>query len=478
MSLRLVTLLSASALVICLVGCKQESTSQGPKSTEPAPSMQTLSANEAKNIARDAWLFGLPLVYIGTQVDVTTHVTKPDATRAPINQFVHYRAFPDPDNKTIVGFNVDTLYSLAQLDLSKEPLVLSVPPMGERFWLMQIIDAWNNVPHAPGSRSVGAKGGNFGLVGPDWTGTLPEGVTELRVPTNLAAIGGRTYTEGPHDYSAVHALQDKYRLVPLSQWGKTYIPPAEVALKDGVTDVPVPKQVLALSPQEFFSRLNSLMVGNPPYEEDGPMLERIQRLGIGPGKTFNMASFTPEVQRAIDEGVADGIKLMNDTPRGKDVNGWNIALDLGRYGTQYPYRAGWTFYGVGGNLAEDAVYPVAEKQADGSPLEGGKKYVLRFSKDDIPPVNAFWSVTMYDKDSYFVHNPIKRYALGDRSRLKPDSDGSLPIYIQPESPGKDKESNWLPSPKEGAFKLALRLYSPKKQVADGTWKPPQVKPVD
>ncbi|MEN5070066.1 DUF1254 domain-containing protein [Stenotrophomonas sp. TWI1183] len=226
--------------------------------------MKTISAAEAKVIARDAWVFGLPLVYIGTQTDVTTHVTKPDATRAPINQFVHYRAFPDADNKTIVGLNVDTLYSLAQVDLSKEPMVLSVPPMGNRFWIMQIIDAWNNVPHAPGSRSVGAKGGDFALVGPSWTGTLPEGLTELRIPTNLAAIGGRTYTAGPQDYSAVHALQDKYRLIPVSQWGKTYTPPIEVPLKDGVTDTPVPKQVLAMSPQDFFSRLNALMVGNPP----------------------------------------------------------------------------------------------------------------------------------------------------------------------------------------------------------------------
>lgn len=475
MSPRLAMLLSASTLLMCLVGCKREAASPAATPSEPAPAAQTISAADARDIARDAWVFGLPLVYIATQVDVTTHVTKPDATRAPINQFIHYRSFPDADNKTIVGLNVDTLYSLAQLDLSKEPLVLSVPPMGNRFWLMQIVDAWNNVPHAPGSRSIGAKGGDFALVGPGWTGTLPQGVTELRIPTNLATIGGRTYTAGPQEYSTVHALQDKYRLIPLSQWAKAYTPPIEMPLKEGVSDVPVPKQVLAMSPQDFFSRLNALMVGNPPSQGDGPMLKRIASLGIGPGKAFNMASFTPEVQRAIEEGAADGVKVMKDTPRGKNVNGWDIALDLGRYGTQYPYRAGWTFYGVGGNLAEDAVYPVAEKQADGSPLEGGKKYLLRFSKDDIPPVNAFWSVTMYDSDSYLVPNAINRYALGDRSGLKQGSDGSLSIYIQPDSPGKDKESNWLPSPKEGEFKVAMRLYSPKPQVADGTWKPPAIK---
>jgi hypothetical protein len=471
-------IVSAGAVFLSLTGCQRDAATPTPDTSGPATTMQTISADEAKTLARDAWVFGLPLVYISTQIDLVTHVTRPDATRAPLNQFVHYRQFPDASNKTVVGLNVDTLYSLASLDLSQEPMVLSVPPMGNRFWVMQIIDAWNNVPHAPGSRTLGEKGGNFALVGPNWKGTLPEGVTELRVPTNFVMIGGRTYTAGPDDYAAVHALQDQYKLVPLSQWGKPYTPTDNVPLKPDVADTPVPTQVLAMSPQDFFSRLNALMEKNPPYPEDTPMLERIAKLGIGPGKTFNMESFTPEVRKAIEEGVADGVKLMNDTPRGKDVNGWRIALDLGRYGTKYPYRAGWTFYGVGGNLAEDAVYPFGETQADGKPFDGAHKYELHFTQDQIPPVNAFWSVTMYDKDSYLVPNAINRYALGDRSGMKVGGDGSLTIYIQPDSPGKDKESNWLPSPKEGPFKLALRLYSPKKQVADGTWTPPAVKQVD
>ena len=165
------------------------------------------------------------------------------------------------------------------------------------------------------------------------------------------------------------------------------------------------------------------MVSNLPYPEDAPMLERIAELGIAPGRTFNLASFTPDVRKAIEEGVADGVKLMKDTPRGKDVNGWRIALDLGRYGTQYPYRAGWTFYGVGGNLAEDAVYPFGETQADGKPFHGAHKYELHFTQKQIPPVNAFWSVTLYDKDSYLVTNAINRYALGDRSGMKPGQMG-------------------------------------------------------
>jgi hypothetical protein len=160
--------------------------------------------------------------------------------------------------------------------------------------------------------------------------------------------------------------------------------------------------------------------------------------------------------------------------RGKVVNGWQIALDMGRYGKKYAYRAGWTFYGVGGNLAEDAVYPFAEKETEGKPFNGVNKYTLTFKKEEIPPVKAFWSLTMYDKDAFLVDNTINRYALGDRSGMTSDDDGSLTIYIQAESPGKDKESNWLPAPKD-EFKLALRLYAPKKEVADGTWTPPSIK---
>ena len=395
---------------------------------------------------------------------------------ASINQFVHYREFPDASNKAVVGFNVDTLYSLAQLDLSQQPMVLSVPEMGDRFWIMQIIDAWNNVPHAPGSRTVGGKGGVFAIVGPHWKGSLPKGVTELRVPTNLAMLGGRTFAAGPDDYAAVHALQDQYKLVPLSQWDKEYTPPDNVSLKAGVnTKTPVPKQVLAMSPEEFFNRLNRLLVTNPPEPDDPETMARIARLGIGPRETFRIDAWAPEVRAAIAEGVANGIKIMRETSRGKIVNGWQIALDMGRYGTNYAYRAGWTFYGVGGNLAEDAVYPFGETDTEGKPFNGANKYTLRFTSAEMPPVNVFWSLTMYDKDAFLVPNSINRYALGDRSNLKFDSDGSLTLYIQSGSPGKDKESNWLPVPKDDDFKLALRLYAPKKEVADGTWKPPAVK---
>ena len=439
-----------------------------------------LTPGQAKALAEDAYVFGFPLVYIETQIDVLTHVTKPEGARSPINQFAHYREFPDAANKTVVGLNVDTLYSLAQLDLSQEPLVLSVPQMGERFWIMQLVDGWNNVPNAPGSRSVGGKGGDFAIVGPGWQGELPAAVTELRMPTSIAIVGGRTYTAGPDDYAAVHALQDQYELVPLSAWGSDYTPPDEVPLKPGVEESPVGTQVMALSPEAFFNRLNTLLVDNPPEPADPPLMERIAALGVEPGAAFSTSGFDSDVRTGVEEGVAAAQQAIRDEePKlGEHVNGWNLARDLGRYGTKYLYRAAWTFFGVGGNLVEDAFYPLSLVDGDGEPYDSVNKYVLRFAEEELPAVDAFWSVTMYDKDSYLVANPVNRYALGDRSNLNFADDGSLTIFIQSDSPGDETAANWLPAPTEGGFKLALRLYAPKQEVADGSWAPPPVQRVE
>ncbi len=443
-----------------------------------------LTLAEARAIAQEGYIFALPLVYIATQADVQTNVAKPSGGRAPFNQFDHHREFPSAKNNKIVGMNVDTLYSLAHLDLAAEPVVLVVPPIaGKRWWIMQVIDAWNDVPAAPGSRTHDGKGGNFALVGPNFKGTIPAGLERVNVDTSLAALGGRTYTSGAPDYDAVHKIQDQYQLIPLSQWkgpGTKYTPPASVPVKPGVdAKTPVPAQVFGLSAEQYFGRLATLLVNNPARAADAPVMARLAKIGVKPGAKFTTAAFDADTRRAIDEGVAAARQaiLAEESKMGEMVNGWQVARDLGRYGTKYTYRAAWTYFGVGGNLVEDAMYPLTLVDSDGNKLNGANNYVLHFAKNEIPPVDAFWSLTMYDKDSYLVDNSINRYALGDRSKMRVGGDGSLTIYIQSESPGKDKESNWLPSPKGDAFKLALRLYVPKKQVADGTWKPPAVQRV-
>ena len=452
-----------------------------PTRTTPPAADDKLTPAEAKAIAQEGFIFGLPLVYIAAQADVVTNVAKPEGGRAPFNQFDHHREFPDAANNKIVGMNVDTLYSLAQLDLTAEPIVLVVPPMeGNRWWIMQIIDAWNDVPAAPGSRTHGGKGGNFALVGPNFKGTLPADLEEIRVDTSLVALGGRTYTGGKADYAAVHKIQDQYKLIPLSQWkgkGTTYTPPASVPVKPGVdAKTPIPTQVFKMSAEQYFGRLCELLANNPARKADAAVMARLAKFGVKPGAKFTTEAFDVATRKAIDEGMAAAQQTIRDqeSEMGQMVNGWQIARDLGRYGTKYTYRAAWTFFAVGGNLVEDALYPLTLVDSDGKKLDGPNRYVLHFTKDQIPPVEAFWSITLYDKDSYLVDNPINRYALGDRSNMKFGDDGSLTIYIQSESPGKDEEGNWLPAPKDGAFKLALRMYIPKKQVADGTWKPPAV----
>ncbi len=441
-----------------------------------------LTPDAARDLAREAWLFGLPLVMFEKQVDYSTHVTQAEVTRAPINQFVHYRKFVDASNRSIVGFNVDNLYSLAWIDLEDEPLVLAVPAMGDRYWMMQIVDAWNGVPAAPGSRTLsGDEPHVFIIAGPDWRGTVPEGMKLLRSPTNLGGIGGRTYCAGANDYAAVNALQDQYKLTPLSAWGKPYTPPAKVPLKEGADgETLVNAQVMALSPEQFFNNLNRLLVTNPPYASDAPTLEKLRPLGIAPGVPFSTKGLGADVVAALEEGVAQGKAAMaaEMNSLGKMVNQWGLTYDMGRYGTRYAYRAAWTFVGIGGNVIEDAFYPLALNDADGKPLTGEHRYTLTFKKGAWPPADAFWSMTLYDIEGYLVDNPLDRYAIGDRSGMEQNPDGSLTIYIQGESPGKDKEANWLPAPKTGPFKLALRLYVPQESVRNGSWVPPALERMD
>ena len=433
--------------------------------------------DELAKLAEEAWIFGLPLVYVEKQFDFNSYVSNPTVGKAPVNQFGHMPQFVDASNRATVGFNTDHLYSIASLDLSNGPLVLSVPEMGDRYWLMELIDAWNGVPASPGSREYGGKARNFVIVGPNFNGEIPKELEVLRSPTNLTMIGGRTYCAGPNEYSIVNKLQDQYMITPLSAWGKSYSPPKNVKLKEGVDGkTTVPAQVMALSPEQFFKNLNRLMLTNPPYPADEPILKRIEKMGIKPGAEFSMSKFSAEEQKAIEKGVENAKKSMMEEAKklGVNVNNWLLTYDMGRYGTRYTYRAAWTYFGIGGNVLEDAFYPLALTDKDGTPLRGENKYTLTFEKGKWPPVQSLWSITMYDIEGYLVENPLNRYSRGDRSNMKPNADGSLTIYIQNQSPGKDKESNWLPSPKTGPFKVALRLYSPKKQVLDKSWVPPAI----
>jgi hypothetical protein len=433
---------------------------------------------EAAMIAEDAYIYGYPLVLMDVTRQVYTATPKVADRKAPANQFFHAKAFPDPSRKTVVSPNADTLYSIAWLDLTKEPMVLSVPEMGKRYYLMQILDAWTNVIASPGTRTSGNGKGSFAVVGRGWAGKLPEGVQEIKAPTKIAWILGRTQTNGKEDYPAVHAIQARYSLTPLSAWSKAYTPPENVPVEAGIdTKTPPVQQVAKMDAATFFARLNAVMKDNPPASADAEAMKRFAAIGVVPGEPFDLAKLDSPVARGVERGARAGrekIVAAAKKPLGKTINNWSVMIDkMGRYGTDYTFRAVVAHIALGANLPEDAIYPRAIADAEGKPLTGANRYLIRFPKGQTPPVDAFWSITMYDNEQFFVENPIDRYAIGDRDKLKFGDDGSLTLYIQHASPGVDRESNWLPASKD-EFNLIMRLYWPKKQVLDGAWKPPAV----
>jgi hypothetical protein len=437
-----------------------------------ASERQPLAPREAEAIATLGYIYGYPLV----MMDVTRAVS----STTPVNQFGHMLEFPDATFTDVVSPNVDTLYSIAWLDLGKEPIVLVVPDMGKRYYTMPILDGWTNVIASPGTRTTGNGKGAYALVGPDWRGDLPAGVEAIKSPTDMAWLIGRTYTAGKKDYDAVHEIQRQYQLVPLRAWcsGKPYSAPKGGDAPPAAVDrrTPPAKQVEKMGAGAFFARLAQLMAANPPTTNDDPILDRLALLDIVPGETFDLGKLPPSIADAVEGGVAAArARLLSGAMSafGKPINGWRLQLDLGRYGTNYEQRAMVALVGLGANLAEDAVYPATETDAAGQPLSGENRYVLRFAPGTLPPVKAFWSITMYSDKHTLAANAIGRYALGDRDPLRTEPDGSLEIVIQHDDPGPARQSNWLPAP-AGGFSLAMRLYFPKGPVLDGKWHPPGV----
>jgi hypothetical protein len=457
---------------------KKDATDASQKSE--AQGGQDAKQAEALKAGVEAVVYGLPLVITDLTKDKLTNVAKPDAFAAPVNQFVNVRQFPDASFKDVVRANVDTLYSSAFLDVSAEPIVLSVPDTHGRYYLMPMLDAWTNVFASPGKRTTGTKAGQFAITGPGWSGTLPRGVTEIKAPTNMVWIIGRTQTNGPADYPAVHKIQDGYKLTPLSALGKPYTPPAgKVDPSLDMKTAPV-DQLKKMSAETFFNRLATLLKSNPPPASEAPVLEKLKAIGVVPGEKFDAAKLDPAVAKGLEQSVSVALdKLLAASKEvGAPVNGWRIPpMVLGNYGSDYGARAVVALVGLGANLPQDAVYPSAFVDGEGKSLDGANKYVIHFDKGATPPVNAFWSITMYNPESFFVANPLNRYAISSWMPLKKNPDGSLDLYVQHESPGKAKESNWLPA-SDKDFNMTLRMYWPSEKapsILDGSWKPPAVK---
>lgn len=443
---------------------------------------------EAAPLGVEAYIYGYPLVTMEMTRRVMTNVEKPEGTRAPMGQFVRMREYPSATFRDVTAPNADTLYTTAWLDVGQEPWVLSLPDAQDRYYLFPMLDGWTEVFQVPGKRTTGTGPQIYAITGPGWKGTLPEGVKEYKSPTAMVWLLGRIYCTGtPEDYAAVHKLQDEISLVPLSAYGKPYTPPPgkvdpSIDMKTAVRD-----QVNALSADEYFDLLAKLLVNNPPAAADKLILEKMAKIGIVPGQPFDRGKLAPVAHEAfslvprianekimlwLKEGIVEGDMKLE--------NGWLFTTKTGNYGTNYLQRALITAIGLGANRPQDAVYPTSEGPSAISSYTGEKKYVMHFNKGELPPANGFWSLTMYDKDYFFVPNPLDRYSISPRQNLKANADGSVDLYIQNENPGPAKESNWLPAPKD-KFILMMRLYWPKEKdpsILDGSWKIPQVKAVE
>lgn len=445
----------------------------------PAPAAESLTQAEAAAIATDAYVFGYPLVTMEFTRRIMTNSARPGHSHAPMGQLYRAREYPDAKFRDVTAPNADTLYSTAWLDLSTEPYVLSLPDMGDRYFLMPMLDGWTNVFEVPGTRTTGQRAQAYAITGPDWSGELPSGVKRLRAPTNTVWILGRTYCTGtPEDYKACHAVMDRYDLRPLSAYGKDYAPPEgkvdpAIDMKTAVRD-----QVDRLPAAEYFALVATLMKDNPPAREDAPMVEKLARIGVVAGRPFDASKLDPPVAKAVAAAPKVGQeRIMAQFKTGGTLeNGWLFTAKAGVYGTDYPQRAFITAIGLGANRPQDAVYPTSTEDASGKKYSGANKYVLHFEKGQTPPADAFWSVTMYDANYFFVDNPLNKYTVSPRDDPKYNPDGSLDLYVQHESPGKEKEANWLPAP-NGEFVLMLRLYHPREKapsILDGSWKVPPV----
>ena len=441
-----------------------------------ARAQSAVTEQEAQSIAVDAYVYFYPLVTMDVTRKQLTNVEPGKGVGAPMNALFSFPAFPTADMRQVVRPNFDTLYTVGYLDLTKEPMVVSVPDTGGRYYLLPMLDMWTDVFASPGWRTTGTQAGNFLVTPRGWRGTVPAGFTQIEAPTPYVWIIGRTKTDGPPDYDAVHKIQAGYKITPLSEWGKSP-KPVEVKLDPSIDMKTPPKtQVDTMSADNYFAYAAELLKLHPPHLTDQPIIAQMKRIGIEPGKSFDISKVDPVVKQALENAPATARQLMAwKVPTiARVANYWSLNTDtMGVYGNYYLKRAIVAQLGLGANLPEDAIYPLNLADETGKPLDGASRYTIHFDKGATPPVNAFWSLTLYDSDGFQVANSLNRFAVSSWMPFKYNPDGSLDLYFQNESPGTDKEANWLPAPK-GPFNLTMRLYGPKGDTLTGKWNPPLI----
>lgn len=446
----------------------------------PAPAVEITPA-EARAIAKEAYIYGFPMVdSYRIQYAYFVDAKNPEY-KAPWNQLRNFPRVYTPEDKAVQTPNSDTPYSFVGMDLRAEPIVLTVPAIEkERYFSIQLIDAYTFNFDYIGSRTTGNGGGSFLVAGPRWKGEKPAGAKKvIRAETEFVLAGYRTQLLGPTDLDNVKKVQAGYRVQPLSAFLGRPAPAAAPAV-DFMVPLPPESERTSL---QFFNLMNFVLRFCPTHPSEKGLMERFARIGVGAGKVFDAGVLPPERRAAIEAGIADAWAELAALQRRIDAD----ELTSGdMFGTReflrnnYLYRMAAAVLGIYGNSKQEAMYPIYTVDADGRKLDGAHRYRVRFEPGRLPPVYAFWSLTMYELPSSLLSaNPINRYLLNSPMlpQFKRDADGGLTLLVQHESPGKDMEPNWLPAPK-GPFFMAMRLYWPKKEALDGSWKQPPLQRVE
>jgi hypothetical protein len=440
-----------------------------------------LTADEARAIAKEAYVYGFPMVDSYRIQHAYFVDTKNPEYKGAWNEVHNTGRVYTPDDKAVQTPNSDTPYSAAGLDLRAEPIVLTVPPVEkERYFSIQFVDAYTQNFDYVGSRATGNEGGSFLVAGPGWKGEVPPGVKKvIRSETELVLAFYRTQLFNPGDLDNVKKVQAGYKAQPLSAFLGQAAPTAIPAI-DFIK--PLTPAAQKTSP-EFFNILNFVLKFCPTVPSETVLMERFAKIGVGAGKTFDATKFSPGLRLAMAQGMADAWKVFEELKTtqidtGKVKSG-DMFGDRAFLKNNYLYRMAAASLGIYGNSKAEAMYPMYGIDADGQKMDGTHRYLLRFAPGQLPPVNAFWSLTMYEMPaSLLVANPINRYLINSPMlpELQLDADGGLTLLIQNESPGKDKEANWLPAPK-GPFVMAMRLYWPKDEALSGKWQAPALQKV-
>lgn len=467
----------ALAILALIAGCSTKQGSEETPTSSAPPTAAAVTPDEARAIAKEAYVYGFPIVD-NYRVQYSYFVDKEDPEyKGGWNEIHNTARVYTPEDKAIQTPNSDTPYSSVGADLRAEPLVLTVPPIEQdRYYSLQFVDGYTYNFAYVGSRTTGNSGGKYLLAGPNWKGNKPEGINEvIQSDTELALVLYRTQLFGPSDIDSVKKIQAGYQVQPLSAFLNQPPPPPAPPI-DFVP--PLTAEQERTSPQ-FFEILNFALRFAPVLPSEKDLRDRFATIGIGPNGGFDADKLAPEMRQAIEGGMADAWAEFNTFKKEKLDTGQVTSADITgnrqTLGDNYLYRMAAAVVGIYGNSKDEAIYVGAFNDSTGAPLTGDDKYTYRFAPDQLPPVNAFWSLTMYElPQSLLVANSMNRYLINSPMvpSLVPDTDGGYTFYIQNESPGLDRESNWLPAPK-GPFQMVLRLYWPKPDALNGTWKAPQ-----